>query len=56
MFLAPLAAPLPLAPALGRHGKRLLTPMGLTLLLGPEASREMMESSFLKVFRGDESH
>ena len=37
MFLGPLAAPLPLAPALGRHGKHLLTPMGLTLLLGPEA-------------------
>ena len=37
VLLGPLAVPLPLAPALGRHGKRLLTPMGLTLLLGPEA-------------------
>lgn len=26
------------------------------VLLGPEASREMMESSCLKVFRDDESH
>lgn len=37
MFLGPLTAPVPLAPALGRHGKCLLTPMGLILLLGPEA-------------------
>ena len=32
-------------------------PQGVcVMLLGPEASREVMESTFLKVFRGDESH